>query len=88
MTPENDEIASVTMEVGGFLIERPIIRASGSGRVREADAARYLGCSESKLRHDRYGGNAPKHSMLHGRAWYHINDLEAWIAAYVVDPAA
>jgi hypothetical protein len=63
----------------GFVIERPIIVASGNGRVREEDAARFLGCSPRTLRKMRSIDEGPDYSLVFGRVWYSITDLEAYL---------
>lgn len=65
----------------GFTIEKPILRASGSGRIRESDAAIYLGCSTRWLRKNRASDSGPNFDLIAGRVWYQISALDDYLAA-------
>lgn len=70
---------TATEERHGFAIRRPVIRASGAGRVPELDAAKYLGCSPRHLRRMRARDEGPSYETLAGRIWYSLDDLDEYL---------
>ena len=61
------------------LIERPVIRATASGRVDERSAALYLGCSPRTLRKMRAEDSGPSYECVRGRIWYALAELDAYL---------
>lgn len=76
---ESIHTSTQRVERNGFTVERPVIRASGSNRVREDDAARYIGCSPRKLRKMRAEDQGPNFDLIAGRVWYELGELDAYL---------
>jgi len=53
---------------------------SAARYVSAAEAARYLGVSQSMLAKRRLSGDGPRYSKLGKRVLYEVADLDAWIA--------
>lgn len=66
-------------EHNGCVIERPVIRATGSGRIDERAAAQYLGVSPRTLRKMRAEDSGPNFDRVAGRIWYPLAELDAWL---------
>lgn len=57
--------------------------------LRPADAAAFLGMAPKTLAQLRLRGEGPAYVSRYGRCWgYRYSDLEQWLAAAVVAPAA
>lgn len=63
----------------GFVVQRPVIHASASGRVREDAAAKYLGCSARQLRRMRARDEGPSYDLVCGRVWYRLSALDEYL---------
>jgi len=57
------------------------------GRMKVADAARYIGLSQSTLDTMRSKGRGPRYLRIGGRVYYRKDDLDAYIEAGVVETA-
>lgn len=53
--------------------------ATADRRVRNAEAAEYLGCSPRTLDHWRSRGRGPKYLKVGTRVLYRISDLDAFV---------
>lgn len=64
----------------GFEIERPRIRCNASGATDAKGAAQYLGVTERTLRSWRALGQGPRYRTVVGRYWYHLDELDRFLA--------
>ena len=55
------------------------------GRMKGADAAKYIGLSQSTLDTMRSKGRGPRYLRIGGRVYYRKDDLDAYIEAGVVE---
>jgi hypothetical protein len=63
----------------GNEIDKVRVRVLPDGRVRRADAARYLDCSEKTLANMATRGEGPTPLKVCGRIFYRLDDLDAFI---------
>lgn len=61
------------------IVEVPTIRATAAGYLTEKNAALYLGCSARWLRERRARDELPDYTLLAGRVWYHLEDLNDYL---------
>ena len=65
---------------------KQVPRVCADGRMNEAAAADYLGCSRACLRAWRARGTGPNYVAIN-RVWYFQDDLDLFIRKHYRDPA-
>lgn len=60
----------------------------GGDLVAESGAAAHIGRPVRTLQQWRYRGEGPPYIKVGGRVRYSLRDLDAWLLAHRVDPAA
>lgn len=58
---------------------------NGRKQMRSAAAAEYLGITDNALRKWRMRRYGPRYQKVGGEVRYHLDDLDAWLAAQFID---
>ena len=70
----------------GVEIKKITVTASPDGRLRPADAAKYLNVAKGTLADWRYKGKGPRF-IKRGGIFYRLSDLDDWLLSGEVTPA-
>jgi hypothetical protein len=69
----------IPMGIEAVRIDEVRVRVLPDGRMRRADAARYLGYSEKTLANMAARDEGPKALKIRGRVFYRLDDLDAFV---------